>query len=160
MINIIEIPVLAAQQRQKELFFGNMTIKEYSNTAGFKYGVYEISEDMHVYFYLIENFLESQDLSVYDRIIPKASFSWLLFDFPNHDVDTLLKKYTKCYSTPLFKVAPGAFDDSLKEKDEPIEDSNVLYYDSQIQDPVRQVLQLSLNKYQNLDLTANSTFAG
>ncbi len=160
MIKIIEIPVLAVQQFQEELFLDKMNFKEYSDAAGLKYAVYNISEDMQVYFYLIDNFLERQDLSIFDRIIPKASFVWLLFIHQNNEFDSLLKKYTNCYSTPLFKAAPGGSDHSLNMKDEPIEDSDVLYYDSQIKDPVRQVLHLSLKKYQNLDLTANSTFAG
>jgi len=160
LTKIIEIPVLITQPRQAALFFGDLDFKQYSAAAGFKYAVYDVSKDLQAYFYLLEDFLESMDLSVYDRIIPKAPFVWMLFEYQNKEFDRLIEKYSKYYSTPFFKTAPHSSGDFQNENDEPNEDLDVLYYDSHIDDPVRQILKLSLDKYQYLDFSANSTFAG
>ena len=148
MTKIIEIPVLITQPRQAALFFSSLDIKQYSEAAGFKYAEFEVSKDLQVYFYLFEDFLERMDLSVYDRIIPKALFVWVLFEYQNKEFERLMEKYLKYYSTPVFKTAPQALNDFPDVSDEPKEDSDVLYYDSEIEDPARQILKLSLDKYQ------------
>ncbi len=150
MIEALEIAVLAVENFRLPDFFGDLSFNALPETGGIEYAVLPLTEQQHIYFYLLENFTADRDFNSFDRLIPKAAFSWLLYERRDWAFETMLKTYQSRYSTPLFCIAPKPLDESLSQVEEPFLQTTVLYYDSQSADHLRQVVRSSLVKTMEL----------
>jgi len=131
----------------RDLLFDNLTFEAFPGQSALKYASYTVSPQKRIYLYLLENFLDCLDYTIYDRLIPKACFSWLVFERRNALFDTIQKQYAKRYSTPLFPVTRQALDASLTPVNKAEGPMPVIYYDSELPDPLRDALDRAFGTF-------------
>lgn len=146
MIEVIEIPVLTVEKYQSKEFFAKLSFQMVPETGAVEYAEYAVTTNQLVYFYRLGKFLDSDDFTACDRLIPKAAFCWLLYERQDVAFEKMVKTYTEHYSTPLICLTPQPAEETLDHDREPIPQWPVLYYNSLSENPVREALRLSLAK--------------
>ncbi|MBN2424273.1 MAG: hypothetical protein JXR46_08715 [Calditrichaceae bacterium] len=103
MTEILEIPVISLVSKpESESDFESLIKGEIDrNYEGFRHIEKTIKDNKSIYFYMLGNAVETDDYSVWDRIIPKAPFCLVLFDWDHTDFDRIITIFKNRYQTPL-----------------------------------------------------------
>lgn len=112
MIEIIEIPIISVMAEINSRFIPLLKADMEKSYEGFRHFIGEVSSGKTIYYYLLDDTLQTGDYSIWDRIIPRAPFCILVINSPDENFEELYKNYQLRYSTPALLLMPKKADDT------------------------------------------------
>ncbi len=159
MIDVLEIPILAHLEKLPLGLLEHIPKSSDRNYRGFRHIEYELHPDKEsIFFYLLAHFEGLEGYHLWDRIIPRSPFAWLVFDWDEPQIEKLYENYQKRYETPLIFITwqPQAEIDP-RQSDHPIlkaNAQNILFYESNDAAAVNQLIARSLHKILEIPTTS------
>lgn len=149
MIEILEIPVIQLLlDKAKETDFEELIQGELDrNYDGFRHIEKMINEKTSVYFYFLENAVDKDDYGVWDRVIPRAPFCLILFDWDHPDIDRVISAYQDRFSTPLIFVSFTAPPNSQKITSQILKEGEirVIFAEKKSKDGIQSILSQAIH---------------
>jgi len=106
VIEILEIPFFATEFDHGYEFFREYSFLTENSNSGYRYFSLELSENKHILFYLMEIKDSNANVNLFDRLIPKAPFCFLLLEGETFIVNNFYESYKERYNTPMICLVP------------------------------------------------------